>query len=576
MIGIALLSVTYKTNLLNSISLTIRDIKALNVQYAQILQLEQNNLSIISYNFTSTPTSTINDRRKRNSNVMQCEDGSTFSGISLNVRFSVKLNCEVIILGAGVGGSHSAYRLGPIYNNNLCIFERENHVGGRTYDIDYNGTVSEAYSTTPIAPMGAMRFHEKQPVIKQLMDELNISYYRYVYQNFLIKARGRFYTSYNEMCSKSYVGLNCTDDSNGLNFQGQIWTKLLEEYKENYSNLYSFADMNAFCRSLFGDEATEYVRDSSRFRSSFQGVDIHSYMDAIEQEWHLGESIHYPYEGMSQMAKRMIYKATTINNVRLFLNEKVIRIQETSDTKNDYIFSIETSNYKVFSKQLIAAIPPTGWIDIEGSIANEIKSNKYFQSILPIRTVIIDNHWPQRWWEQASMIKSNIDRASTRQNCISSIEILSQHPQKKEQNLTRTVYDDGLCIDTWLTLINRSSNTDLIQESLRGLRELFPNVEIPSPTKTFTKVWPGAWHLQKSNTNVTNKQLMKWALQPIPRFRKHQISLVGEAFNLDRSGWVDGAIKSSLMSLYSQFNFNKTCYENDGAVNGNYCSNDFI
>ncbi|CAF4115523.1 unnamed protein product, partial [Adineta steineri] len=266
MIGVALLSVTYKTNLLNSISLTIRDLKALNVQYAQVLQLEQNNLSIISYNFTSTTTSTINDRRKRNSNVMQCEDGSTFSGVSLNVRFSLKstfkiinltipvtdnqmisiqlisclsnilpmnmasptitdtktrLNCEVVILGAGAGGSHSAYRLGPIYKNNLCIFERENYVGGRTYDIDYNGTVSEAYSTTPIAPMGAMRFHENQPVVKQLMDELNISYYRYDYQNFLIKARGRFYTSYNEMCSKSYVELNCTDDSNGLNAHEQ-------------------------------------------------------------------------------------------------------------------------------------------------------------------------------------------------------------------------------------------------------------------------------------------------------------------------------------------------------------------
>ncbi|CAF4109783.1 unnamed protein product [Adineta steineri] len=344
----------------------------------------------------------------------------------------------------------------------------------------------------------------------------------------------------------------------------------------NSSNLYNFADMNAFWRSLLGDEATEYLRDSSRPRSSSLNVDVHSYMETIEQELHLNKPIYYPNDGMSQIAKRMIYKATTINNVRLFLNEKVIQIEETLNTMNDYIFSIETSNYKVFSKQLIAAMPPTGWIDIEGSVANEIKSNKYFQSILPIRTIVIGNYWPQRWWEQASMLKSNIDRAWTRQNCISRMEILSQHPQKKEQNLTRTVYDDGLCIDTWLTLINRSTNTDLIQELLRGLRELFPNVKIPSPTKTFTKVWPGAWHLQKSNTNVTNKQIMKWALQPITRFRKHEISLVGEAFNLDRSTWVDGAIKSSLMSLYSQFNFNKTCYENDGAVNGVYCSNDFI
>lgn len=480
----------------------------------------------------------------------------------------------MVILGAGIGGSHSAYRLAPIYKDKLCIFERENYVGGRLYDTDINGNVPEAYSTTPIIPRGGVRFYDDQPVVKQLVDELNISYYSYEYQKSLIKSRGKFYTSHNDMCSSSYTELTCVDSSDGLNAQDQLWMKLLDEYKNNPSNSYHFADLNAFCRSVFGDEATEYLRDAFRFRGDFITTNVYSYMEFLTQDWNLGGTIHYPYEGLSQIPKRMIYQATKKNNARIYLNEEVIRIDDNKNKNSDYIFSIETSNYIINGKQIIAAMNPSGWANIQGSIGNELKSNEHFQAVFPIKTVTVMNYWPQRWWEQSSLFGPNIDRAWTRQNCISFIEILSQHPAKKDQNVTRTVYDDGQCVQVWSTLIERSSDTDLVEELLRGLRSIFTDVQIPSPTKTYTKVWPGAWHFQTSNSKVTNKDIVSWALQPIKRFEKNQLTLVGEGFNIDRSTWIDGALKSSLRSLNSQFGFSNTCYSNDDASDGNYCSAD--
>ena len=485
-----------------------------------------------------------------------------------------RLYCPIVVLGAGVGGSHSAYRLAPIHRNNLCIFERENHVGGRTYDIDYNGNTPKAYSTTPIAALGAARFYGVQPIVKQLMDELNISYHQYDYQTSLIKARGKFYTSSNTMCSNSYTDLKCIDDADGLNAQDQLWTKMLDEYSRNPLSLYRFADLEAFCRALFGDEATDYLKDSFRFRADFHTVDAYSYMEFLVQDWNLVAPIYYPVGGMSQVAKRMIYQAINTHNSRSYLNEEVIRIDENAN--NAYTFSIETTKYQVYSNQIVGAIPPTGWANIQGSVANEIKSNKHFQSILPIKVIIIEHYWPRRWWEESSLFGSKVDRAWTRQNCISFIEIFSQQPAKKEQNLTKTVYDDGLCVDMWSVLLERSSQNDLTDEILRGLKSIFIDIQIPAPTKTFTKIWPNAWHYQRSNTDVTNKQILKWAVQPTSRLGKHQLSLVGEAFNIDRSGWIDGAIKSSLFSLYSQFNFNSNCYQNDAAVKGVFCSGNFV
>ena len=480
------------------------------------------------------------------------------------------------VLGAGVGGAHSAYRLASTYKNNLCIFERENHVGGRTHDIDYNGNVPAAYSETPIAAMGALRFYDGQVVIKKLADELNITYYPYAYQNNLIKSRGRLYTSYADMCSNSYVDLSCEDDADGFNAQDQMWVRLLDAFRANGSLLYQFADFHAFCRYTLGDEGTSYLKDSFRFRSDFFNVEPYTYMEYTKQDWNLAGTIYYPYFGMSQFAKRMVYQATVTNNARLYLNESILRIDDNSNTTGGYLFSVESSSYTVKAKRLVIAIPPSGWTNIGGSIGNEIKMHPNFQSILPIKVITIENYWPRRWWEESSMFNVTIDRVWTRQNCISFVEIISRHPPKKELNLTRTVYDDGLCTETWSALTERSSTADLTQELLRGLRSLFPDVDVPSPTKTATQLWSGGWHFRKSNTNVTNPQLARWALQPLSRFEKSHISLVGEAYNIDRSGWIDGAVKSSLMSLTSQFQFNTSCVEEDAAVEGTYCASDYI
>ncbi|UJR18114.1 hypothetical protein I4U23_005014 [Adineta vaga] len=469
-----------------------------------------------------------------------------------------------------MGGAHSAYRLSPIHKDNVCIFERENYVGGRAYDLDYKGNIPDAYSTTPISPLGSIRFYKGQPVMKELIDELNITYYPYDYQTQLIKARGQLYTSYNEMCTKSYVNLTCTDDSDGNNPPDQLWLKLLDAYETNPKDLYKYADVNAFCRALFGDEATEYLRDSFRFRADFH-TDVYSYLEYLKQEWNLVGTIYYPFNGLSQVVKRMIYKSTKINKARLYLNEEVLRIDEVSNS-----FLIETTNYKVYCKQLIITIPPAHWTNIHGTIANEIKSSKQFQAILPVTTVVINNYWSERWWEKTSLTEKIVDRAWTSQNCINFIEILSRHPEKMNQNVTRSVYDDGLCTDVWSALVNRSSNRDLIDELLRGLRSIYTDVTIPSPKKTQVQIWHGAWHLQRRNSQFTNKDIARWALRPLKKFNKNQITLVGEAYNIDRSGWSDGAIKSSLMSLYSQFNFKKSCYQNDQAVEGEYCSNMFI
>ena len=74
------------------------------------------------------------------------------------------------------------------------------------------------------------------------------------------------------------------------------------------------------------------------------------------------------------------------------------------------------------------------------------------------------------------------------------------------------------------------------------MKGLLTDVEIPRPVKTLTKVWPNVF--QRSNSNVTNTKTLNWALKPIERFDKNQISSIGEVY-----------------SLYGHFSFNHVRFE---------------
>ena len=172
-----------------------------------------------------------------------------------------------------------------------------------------------------------------------------------------------------------------------------------------------------------------------------------------------------------------------------------------------------------------------------------------------------------------SLPLGSLDRAWTRQNCINFIEVLSvQRPGDRDQNLTRSVYDDSACVSVWEEYIRRSSSDDLIDEIMRSLQSLFPDVNIPRPTQTFSKVWPSAWHFQRTHSTFTNQDISNWALHPLSRFTRQTFTMVGEAYYLNRATWADGAAKSALRALASQFKMNFPCFDQDAAED-KFCAN---
>ena len=75
-------------------------------------------------------------------------------------------------------------------------------------------------------------------------------------------------------------------------------------------------------------------------------------------------------------------------------------------------------------------------------------------------------------------------------------------------------------------------------------------VEIPDPDKTYVQIWPDAWHWLRAGSDFTNEDIYDWALEPL---EGEDVALVGEAYNPQRSGWSDGAYKSSIHLLNARY-----------------------
>lgn len=56
------------------------------------------------------------------------------------------INCNILIVGGGIGGVHTAYQLAKRGKESVCLFELENRLGGRIY-------VPNLMSNSPSVPI---------------------------------------------------------------------------------------------------------------------------------------------------------------------------------------------------------------------------------------------------------------------------------------------------------------------------------------------------------------------------------------------------------------------------------------
>lgn len=455
--------------------------------------------------------------------------------------------CEVAIVGGGAGGLHTAFRLAPTLHEGVCLFEKETELGGRIHDVKKD----DADPNSPVFGTGAMRVMEGQKVLEDLATELNITLQKPELEADFLNARGAWAFSKEDLRAKYSVPA----DQSGDTETAMYYQLGLQAARPTITD---FADFRTYITSKVGAEGLQFLHDMSRFRADFEyPLDARGYMDYLDEEWDVCCTPSYPVGGMSQFIKGMAAQATT-DGARIFLDEPVTRIDRDNGK-----YKLTTGKQTVIATKLVIAIPPNALNYVEGDLVDAIKSQQKFKEIIGVKVVTIAQWWPNRWWANltnpsATQPLDNLWRAWSTEHCFNLIEMPLQQ-YAVDQNVTRSVYDDDRnCVDFWESLYNTGGTAAVETEIKRGLTHMFNSntmaggtpVTIPNPIKTHVQIWPAAWHWLRAGAQSTNAQLADWAVEPLAG---EPVGLVGEAYNVQRSGWSDAAYKSSIKLLNAKY-----------------------
>lgn len=442
--------------------------------------------------------------------------------------------CDIMIIGGGPGGLHTSYQLSKRHDSNICLIEKENRLGGRLYDVALDPEHPEwRYG------MGALRVMETQPVVLGLAKELGVELEYAPYKDDLQSVRGYFAFNSNDIRNLAYPLLSKDDTEDAF------YHKL--RFGPERQNANQYIDFRSYARSVLGAQAQQFLNDVSRFRAEFEvPLDPRSYLDFLDEEWDNCCNAFYPVGGMSMFIKQMA-KFSEQNGVLIYLSQPAKTISKQTGS---YPYLVNTPDYSFSAKKLVIAADARSLHYIGGDIAARIQAKPQFQDIMGIKVVTVAQRWAAPWWLHSGYEGKDVRRAWTTESCINALEI-PINPYAVQQNVMRSVYDDDMrCTRFWENTYQRKGLKAVETEIMHGLHYLFPKADIPDPLTTVVQIWPAAWYYLRAGTQFTNKQIADWALHPLTG---EDISLVGDSYYIQRSGWSDAAYKSSINTLNANY-----------------------
>ena len=457
------------------------------------------------------------------------------------------LHCDVAIVGGGAGGLHTAFRLAPELGEGVCLFEKEATLGGRIHDV----AKDEEDPDAPVFGTGARRVMESQQVLFDLAEELDIELDVPANEADLISSRGGFAFAKDDLLPL-YPQVESHEGTDA-----ETWLYDRIRLGPERDDAADYPDFRSYIRDVAGEEEFQFLRDMSRFRADFEyPLDARGYLDYLDEEWDVCCQPSYPVGGMSSFIKGMEAKARA-DGARIYTEQPVTEIASGPD--GGYV--VVSDGYRVEADRVVIAVPPAAFPWIKGDVVERIAAQQEFKDLIGVKVVTIAQWWPERWWEDIvdpdAEADNHVWRAWTTEHCLNFIEIpLDEYG--RDQKVTRTVYDDDLeCVQFWEETAARG--IDAVEEEIaRGLDYLFNQngvstpmvVDIPEPEKTHVQIWPAAWHWLRAGSDYTNADIYDWAIEPL---EGEEVALVGEAYNPQRSGWSDGAYKSSIHLLNARY-----------------------
>jgi len=519
--------------------------------------------------------------------------------------------CSVSIVGGGVGGLHTAFRLinsSKYQPQNVCVFEASSRVGGRAFSVR---------GATPIPDTIDIGAHGYKPLHHKVMDsivnkvlglhtscrsrnqtkatcyDIGDSYY-YLRGKYLTKLKTNAgATPYNvrkdeenndddgpdpileavlmyPAIVQNFASLFSLDPAikypaikatlaavrvykiNGK-YPSEYTLETLLNHTSEYWALYLDADGEAIS-SVLNANVYEVIREAVYYATPDGAPTDGGFVISNEQDVEIG------YDSVSKgLASLLVSLGATVQ-----YNKKLISIYNTSGSLNLKFDDGLTTN----SDQVILNIPLAQLNQLsQDSVVFTDTSRKLFNTINTVCAVKAYFYYPKVWWAQYG--DSSVSTTA-----------INRYFEFKDSNIrcsgtdcdgvTQVVYADGLdyCTTFWpgsddvLTVINntdtdpvRSGLFNMLSESTKLLQReaLKSTATISDPTILVMGRWKAAWYNIRSSSSYLGGDVQTLLLNPVVG---KNIYLVNEAYSVDQ-GWAEGSLIASEKVLNKYFGLNR-------------------
>lgn len=390
---------------------------------------------------------------------------------------------DTIVIGSGIAGLYSAYKLG---NTNMCILEKEKRIGGRIMTFCIEDMLLEA---------GAGRFNNHHKILMSLIDELNL-------KSKINPIAGEITFSPSGPYDEKYIGRNPFD----------ILEPVFERSKnEPIEKLQKYKFIN-YAKTILSKKDIQFVLDSFGYYEQIVHMNTYNALKLLTKGMHSKNNFFTLQDGMSQIITELEKRL----KCPIYTSQDVYRIEYSSD-----VFKIYVRNRKTpyITKQCICALPKSAVEKIP--FFNPVKSTVQKVGIKILCRMYAQFKKKDVWFQDIPKTTTNNENRYI-------------IPINKEKGIIMISYTDSKYAQYWKSL----PCSRVLVSIKRNIYKTF-GIHINDPTFFRAFYWDTGTSFWKSNCD--SRILSKRMLQP---YEKVPLYVCGESFS-QTQGWMEGALETS-------------------------------
>ena len=395
---------------------------------------------------------------------------------------------DIIIIGGGIAGLYTALKLNK--NKKVLLFEKNNYYGGRIYTDSFSVN-NNKYTVEA----GAARILESHRLMINLIKMMNL-YSKVV----------KIDSHIDFIPSKNY-SLKRYSNQTGYDFIDLLFKK---KFKKKDLQQISFEQL---LKQNYTDDEVKFILDSCGYYGDLKIQNAYDALNVFKNAVRTDKMYCILNGGFGQLINKMVKVVKEKHSC--FLNSECRQI-----FYNDGIFTININDKKVFTKNLVLAIPQPNLLDLKFL-------KPYFpllKSINCVSLLRIYSIYKEKdvWFDGLKKITTNNKLGY----------IIPINPKK---GLIMTSYTDYTRTNYWVNKNKIKKELDLALK--KNIEDVF-NIKTKSPSEIKFYHWPcgvGLWKPGYDSNRIIDKVIKP---DKIPLY------IIGENYS-KYQGWMEGALDTA-------------------------------